>query len=118
MRTILASCLLIASASSAFAGLSPDQKALDFQILAGLYAKNYALYGWKRDVIHFDLFDLKPWLGRVQASKNDLEFYEICGEYVASLNDAHSQFLVPSNFRADLRIRVDIYDGKVLIEDI
>src|SRR4051812_35749977 len=118
MRTILASCLLIASATSVFAGLSADQKSLDFQILAGLYAKNYALYGWKRDVIHFDLFDLKPWLDRVQKSKDDLEFYEICAEYVASLNDVHSEFLVPSNFRADLGIRVDIYDGKILIEDI
>src|SRR5215207_1106000 len=114
MRTILASCLLIASASSAFAELSADQKTLDFQILAGLYAKNYALYGWKRDVIHFDLFDLKPWLARIQKSKGDLEFYEICSEYVASLNDAHSTFLVPSSYRADLRIRVDIYDGKAL----
>src|SRR4051812_16320921 len=116
MRTLLVSCLLLVSGTSAFADLSADQKALDFQILAGLYAKNYALYGWKRDFVHFDLFDLKPWLDRVQKSKGDLEFYEICAEYVASLNDAHSAFLVPSNYRADLRIRVDIYDGKVLIE--
>ena len=118
MRIILASCLLLASASGLFAELSAGQKTLDFQILAGVYAKNYALYGWKRDVIRFDLFDLKPWLDRIAKSKGDLAFYEICAEYVASLNDVHSSFLLPSNFRADLGFRVDIYDGKVLIDQI
>lgn len=118
MRIILASCLLIASASGLFAELSAGQKTLDFQILAGVYAKNYALYGWKRDVIRFDLFDLQPWLDRIAKSKGDLAFYEICAEYVASLNDVHSSFLLPSNFRADLGFRVDIYDGKVLIDQI
>ena len=118
MRIILASCLLLASASGLFAELSAGQKTLDFQILAGVYAKNYALYGWKRDVIHFDLFNIGPWLDRIAKSKGDLAFYEICAEYVASLNDVHSSFLVPSNFRADLGFRVDIYDGKVLIDQI
>lgn len=118
MRFFLPSLLLIASATSVFAGLSVDQKALDFQNLAAVYSKNYALYGWKRDVVHFDLYDLKPWMERVQASKNDLEFYEICAEYVASLNDIHSTFLVPSSFRADLRFRVDLYDDKALIDQI
>ena len=118
MKIILVSCLLLASESGLFAELSAGQKTLDFQILAGVYAKNYALYGWKRDVIHFDLFVLQPWLDRIAKSKGDLAFYEICAEYVASLNDVHSSFLVPSNFRADLGFRVDIYDGKVLIDQI
>ena len=118
MRFIFAISLLLASASGLFAELSADQKTLDFQILAGVYAKNYALYGWKRDVIHFDLFNIRPWLDRIAKSKGDLAFYEICAEYVASLNDVHSSFMVPSNFRADLGFRVDIYDGKVLIDEV
>src|SRR3981189_1370148 len=118
MRIVLSSCLLFASALNAFADLSVDQKTLDFQVLAGLYAKNYALNEWKRDVVHFDLFNLKPWLDRGQKSKGDLEFYEICAEYVASLNDVHSGFIVPSTFRADLGIRTDIYEGKALIDEI
>ncbi|MEO8128973.1 MAG: S41 family peptidase [Bryobacteraceae bacterium] len=118
MRPILSALLILSSASGLFAELSASQKALDFQVLAGVYAKNYALYGWKRDVIGFDLFDLTPWLDRVAKSKGDLAFYEICAEYVASLNDVHSTFLLPSNFRADLGFRVDIYDGKILIDEI
>ncbi len=118
MKIILTACLLLASASGLFAELSAGQKALDFQILAGVYAKNYALYGWKRDVIHFDLYDIQSWLERIAKSKGDLAFYEICAEYVASLNDVHSTFLLPSNFRADLGFRVDIYDGKVLIDEV
>jgi hypothetical protein len=118
MKILLVSCLLLGSALNSFADLSADQKSLDFQVLAGVYAKNYALNEWKRDVLHFDLFNLKPWLDRVQKSMSDLEFYEICAEYVASLNDVHSGFVVPSTFRADLGIRADIYDGKVLVDEI
>ena len=118
MRIILATLLLLASAPGLFAELSADQKTLDFQILTAVYAKNYALYGWKRDVIHFDLFNIAPWLDRIAKSKGDLAFYEICAEYVASLNDVHSSFQLPSNFRADLGFRVDIYDGKVLIDQV
>lgn len=118
MKIILATLLLFASAPGLFAELSADQKTLDFQVLAGVYAKNYALYGWKRDVIHFDLFNIAPWLDRIAKSKGDLAFYEICAEYVASLNDVHSSFQLPSNFRADLGFRVDIYDGKVLIDQV
>jgi hypothetical protein len=47
-----------------------------------------------------------------------LDFYEVCVDYVASLNDTHSHFSLPSDFVARLPITVDVYDGKVLIETI
>jgi hypothetical protein len=82
-----------------------------------MYAKNYAPYEWKRDVIGFDLYRLTPWLQRIQHS-DDLDFQEALIEYVASLNDAHSFISFPSNFTASLGFTVDIFDGKVLIDSI
>ena len=104
---------LIASAQ-----MTLDQKVQDFQQLAALYAKNYAPYEWKILSQGFDLYNLAPWLVRVRATKDDLEFVDLCMEYVASLNDAHDGVNFQSTFRADLNIRVDIYDGKVLIDNI
>jgi hypothetical protein len=66
----------------------------------------------------FDLFEIRPWLDRIEQSADDLEFFEIALEYVASLEDTHSSFAMPSSFVADLGFTVDIYDGRVLIENI
>ena len=101
-----------------FAQLKPDQKQADFLYMAGLYAKQYAPYEWKRDTQGFDLLRVQPWLARIQASKDDLDFYEIMVEYVASLNDAHDVYTLPSNFVARLNFTTDIYDGKVLVDSI
>ena len=69
-----------------------DQKVSDFQSLAALYAKRYGPYEWKRDALGVDLFNIAPWLAQVQATKNDLDFYEVMQQYVASLNDAHDVY--------------------------
>src|SRR6185295_13446455 len=80
------------------AQMLPEQRVLDFQNLAALYAKRYAPYDWKRQALGFDLFDIKPWLERVQKAKDDLEFFEIEAEYVANLQDTHSGFQMTSSF--------------------
>jgi C-terminal processing protease CtpA/Prc len=100
----------------AFAQLSTDQRVQDFRSLASLFVKQYAPYEWKRDMMGADLYQLGPWISRVQQAKDDIEFYEIMKQYVASLQDAHSTYLVPSTFEAYLGFDVDIYDGKVLID--
>src|SRR5881628_2193799 len=105
-------------AGAGYSQLLPDQKLLDFQQLAALYAKQYAPYEWKRDALRIDLLQLSPWLEKVRNSKSDIEFYEICAQYVASLNDAHAQFFLPSDFQADLLFEVDLYDGKALVDFI
>ena len=102
----------------AFGQLTQDQKVADFMQLAGLYAKNYAPYEWKRDVIGFDLYNVKPWLEQVRQTKSDLEFYDVCVRYVAALQDSHDEFTLPTDFEAWAHLGVDIYDGKVLIDGI
>ena len=102
----------------ASAQLAVDQKIHDFENIAAIYAKRYAPYEWKKELFGFDLFDIGPWLDRVAQSSDDLEFFEIALEYVASLNDTHSSFAMPSSFIADLGFTVDIYEGKVLIDSI
>src|SRR6476620_2820189 len=107
---------LVCLAAVSHAQLLPDQKLLDFQQLAALYAKQYAPYEWKRDALAVDLLQIAPWLDRVRRTKDDIEFYEICAQYIASLNDLHVEYLTPSDFVASLGFEVDLYDGKALIE--
>src|SRR5215471_2022198 len=118
MRLSCRVLLLILTATSSYAQLTMDQKVSEFQALAGLYAKRYGPYEWKRDALGIDLFNIAPWLAQVQATKNDLDFYEVMQQYVASLNDAHDVYELPSKFQASLNFTVDIYEGKLLVDSI
>src|SRR5215831_16972914 len=100
------------------AQLLPQQRVLDFENLVALFAKRYAPYDWKKQALGVDLFNIQPWLARVQAAPDDLTFYEIEAEYVGQLQDTHTGFSMTSIFSANLGITVDIYDGRVLIDSI
>jgi hypothetical protein len=110
--------LLLVSAVVCPAQLTREQKTSDFLQLAGVYAKNFAPYEWKRETLKFDLYDLRPWLDRISRSKDDLEFYEICAEYVSRLESAHDVFGLFSTFTAELPFSADIYDERILIDSI
>jgi hypothetical protein len=109
---------LLLLAPLAQAQLTEKQKVADLESLAAIYAKNYGPYDWKKAAFEFDLFDLRPWVERVKATKDDYEYFDVLMEYVASLRDGHTTMLVPSSFSANLGFTVDIYDGKVLIDSI
>ncbi len=115
---LLAPIALFCLCPSAVADLTTDQKVGDFTQLAALYARNYGPYEAKKDYFGFDLYNVKPWLDQVRASKTDLEFYDICVKYVASLRDSHDEFTIRSSYEPYLPIGVDVYDGKVLIDGI
>ncbi len=100
------------------AQLTMDQKVADFQYLASLYAKRYGPYEWKRDIVKFDLLNIGPWLNKINATKNDVQFFDVMSEYVSSLNDAHDVYTLPANFVARLNFSVDIYDGVLLVDSI
>lgn len=91
---------------------------MDFNVLAQTYAANYGPYHWKLQAVKFNLMELKPWLAKVEATKNDIEFMEVLVDYVASLDDAHDRVTFPATFRASLGFGVDLYDGKALIDGI
>ncbi|HJT18694.1 MAG TPA: S41 family peptidase, partial [Thermoanaerobaculia bacterium] len=116
MRKLVLLALL--AAAPAYAQLTQDQKLADFQNVVAIYDKNYGPYEWKRDVIGFDLLNTAPWIDKINATTNDLDFYEVMVSYVASLNDAHDAYSLPSNFAATLGFNVDIYDGKLLVDAI
>lgn len=118
MRRLTQCLTFVLSVSALSAQVLPEERVFDFQILASLWARRYAPLEWKRDALNFDLLNLEPWLARVRAAKDDLEYYEIQAEYGASLQDTHSYVYMNSNFRADLGMTADIYDGKVLIDGI
>ncbi len=105
-------------AASGFAQLSPAQKQQDFLNLAGLFNKQYGPYEWKKQLFGVDLLDVRPWLSKVAASKDDIEFLELCQDYTSSLRDGHVFFSIPASFNVQVPISVDVYDGKVLVEAI
>ena len=115
MRFLITGLLL---AASAFGQLSVSQKQQDFLNLAGLFNKQYGPYEWKKQLFGFDALDVRPWLAKVAASKDDLEFLDICQEYTASFRDGHVFYAILSNYSAQVPISVDIYDGRVLVEAI
>src|SRR3954454_6007654 len=117
MRIRLA-VIVLALGSLSSAEMSPNQRALDFQQLASLFAKRYAFLDWKQDAIKFDALNLKPWLDRVGAAKSDIEYFEICAEYAAAFKDGHTGFGLPSDFVATLGFSVELYDGRPLIDNI
>ena len=118
MRLLPLAASLLAIAPMALADLTVDQKVSDFMQLSALYAKNYGPYELKRDVYGFDLFNIQRWLIQVKASKTDLDFYDICVKYVASLRDSHDEFTIESSYDAWLHFDGDLYDGKFIIDYI
>lgn len=118
MRIFRALVPFLCLAPLGLAQLTPEQKIADFNQLVGLYAKNYAPYELKRDVFGFDMFNLKPWIDQINQSKTDIEYYDILVKYVASFQDSHDEFTIPSDFEAWMHMDGDIYDGKFLIDYI
>ena len=118
MNRLVLALLSISTCVSCWGQLTPGQKAEDLQTLASLYAKQYAPVTWKMQAFDYNLFKLAPWLDLVQQTTDDIGFYEVMAEYVASLNDAHSVYQNPSDFEAELGFSTDIYEGKVLIDSI
>ncbi|MBI5282830.1 MAG: PDZ domain-containing protein [Candidatus Solibacter usitatus] len=110
--------LLPLIACTASAQLTNEQKLADLRQLSGIYAKQYGPYEWKRDVIGFDALDLQPWLDRALLTQSDIDFMDLCVEYVASLNDAHDVVSFPTNFNAQLGFSTDLYDGKALVDSL
>src|SRR5260221_1956137 len=113
----IVSLILLASAACP-AQMTPSEKVLDFSQMAATYAMNYGPIQWKRDALSYYLLNIGGWLSQATSTQDDLDFYELCVSYVASLNDAHDVFLLPSDFQAYLGFDVDIYDGKTIIEFI
>ncbi len=118
MKRLLTLAIFLCLASTSFAQLTHQQKVADFKALVGLYDKQYGPYEWKVKAFDYDLLKIQPWLEKVEDSRDDLSFYDICVRYVASLHDSHAEFTLPSSYEAYLPITADIYDGRVLIDFI
>lgn len=110
--------LMLVTCWPAAAQLTVEQKLTDFQTVVALYAKQYAPYEWKLETEKFDLYNVAPWVDRIRKTTDDLEYLQVLSEYVAGLNDIHSSYVAKSTFIADLHIYTDVYDAKVLIEQI
>jgi len=118
MRWFRIALPLLTLAPLSFADLTLAQKTSDFMQLVALYAVNYAPYELKRDVFGFDLYNVQPWLDQINQSKTDVDFFDICTRYIASLQDSHDEFTINSDYEGWMHMDGDIYDGKFLIDYI
>lgn len=102
------------------AQLTPDQREADLTALANYVAKYYAPATWKTTAFGVNPLDLRAgdYLRRARQAPNDLAYFEVVQEYVASFRDGHTSISFPSNFVADLGIAVDLYDDKPLIDGV
>lgn len=110
--------IVLAAALSSAQNLTPEQKQADFRFMAGQFTTYYAPLDWKKQLLKVDALNINPWLARVAQTKTDLEYYDLCVEYVALLQDTHSSYILPTAFVARLGLGLDLYDGKALVETI
>src|SRR5579871_2146634 len=118
MRKPIAIAILVLCPFSAFAQMTMNQKIADFESLAGTFAKRYAFYEWKKTALNYDGLALTPWLQKVNATTDDLSFFDVCAEYVAAWQDSHAVIQLYSSWQATLPLTLDVYDGKVVIDTI
>lgn len=109
---------LLLLAPFSLADLTQQQKTSDFMQLVALYDVNYAPYQLKIQLFNFDLLNIQPWLSQISQSTTDVDFYDICARYVASLQDSHDEFTILSDYDAWMHMDGDIYEGKFLIDYI
>lgn len=114
-KVLLIACLTIVPA---LAQLTPDQRVRDFESLADLVAKYYGVANWKIQALGVNPLDSAPYLARVREAKNDLEYFEICMQYIASFKDGHTVYRMLSTYYAELGVWADKIDGKALIVSI
>src|ERR1700731_4339369 len=117
MKRILALSMFLLAGRLGLAQMTAEQKLTDFQQLVGLFSKRYAFTEWKKQAINFDSLNVAPWVTRINDSKDDLDFFEICMQYVAASQDSHTGFDLPTSFEAALGFTADVYDGKLLIDN-
>lgn len=98
--------------------LTVQQRVDDFSYLAGIIHRNSAAIAWKKQALGFDARDLAPWLERVRAAKDDLEYYDILIDYTAAFQDYYTYVTLPSDFGAWMPLSADVYDGKAIVESI
>lgn len=106
------------AASLAAQNLTPAQKEADFRFMASQLSTAYAPLDWKKQLLGFDAMQLKPWLDKIAKTTTDLDYYDVCAEYISKLNDTHTWYQIPSDFDAWLGFNVDIYDDALLIDSI
>lgn len=117
MRKLLLIVTILA-ASAAAQNLTPAQKEADFRYLTSLFSTYYAPADWKKQLFGVDILNIRQWLEKVANTQTDLDFYEVCVDYVASLNDTHDHFSLTSDFVARLGFSVDVYEGALLIDSL
>jgi hypothetical protein len=122
MKRAVAGALLglaLVGATPAYAALSAEQRAMDFNQLVNIFERNYAPLRYKKESIGLDWKALvSQYSAKVTQARSDGEFYRILAQFLSNLEDAHVSAVIPSSHKATLGFLSDYVEGKVLIESI
>lgn len=112
MKSLSILVLALVGAVPSPAQLTTQQKLADFQTMTDQFLRRYVALQWKNLAFGANGFDTASFIPRVAATTNDLDFYDVCIDYVSQFRDGgHVFFELPSDFLADMGLRVDTFDG-------
>jgi len=102
--------------SASFAGLTPEQRVNDAQMIVDLFEHRYGPMPWKEEFLGIDPAAMaENFLAHAETSQNDEDFYSSIAFYLAGLADVHVQLTIPSTGTAWLGFDTDDIDGDVII---
>jgi len=118
--SILLAVIMLATATSADALLTREQRISDAQTMIALFEHRYAPLQWKEESLGISFGDLTSKLVAEAYKENltDLEFYAAMAKFSGGVKDTHNWFILPSNYRADLGFTCDYVEDRVLIANI
>lgn len=117
--TVIALLSTVGFSSPGFAALTSEQRLADFTQLVRTIERNYGPLRLKKKTAKLDFKkEVETFKAKVAAAKNDSEFYQLLGSFLALFKDGHVSSSVPSNFVSRLGFTTDLIEGRVLIDTI
>jgi hypothetical protein len=118
MRRFILIILICFIAFPAFS-MSKDDYIDDATTIISLFETQYAPLKWKEKNLGLNFSEMSAkFLADASNCKSDKEFYEIVAKFLASFEDAHISYQIPSTYLSRLPFNVRYIQGEALISFI
>lgn len=118
LRPLVRAAVLFASlmVPALAADMTAEQRAADFEQLAGILRSSYAMIEYKKTSIGVDFEEVtRQCRAKLATLANDKEFYDLLSAYIATFKDAHLNHVRPSAMTARLGVSVRRIEGRAII---
>ncbi|MFC1853089.1 S41 family peptidase [candidate division CSSED10-310 bacterium] len=100
-------------------GLSTDLRVAEFEHMVHMVNKYYGPIEWKNELLGVDILgSADDFIAQIEKVKNDLDYFDLLFGFISQFQDGHTGFSIMSSYAAYLAFNVDLYEGKLLIDDI